>query len=169
MPPSYIRVHAVVWAYGRGQTDRHTQTHMTTIHFASSTTHAKCNNITQWIFLKFVWVKPVNIFLSQFTTWLVFPLQCTHSRFMAIILASPVNIWSIFEQSFSAHVPRWQLAHWDCEENARVLFSGVLHHLWTFLVIVHLIIILNVYTIILKLLSLFVLGVRCFIRRQQTV
>jgi len=24
MPPSYIRVHAVVWAYGRGQTDRHT-------------------------------------------------------------------------------------------------------------------------------------------------
>jgi len=25
MPPSYIRVHAVVWAYGRGQTDRQTQ------------------------------------------------------------------------------------------------------------------------------------------------
>jgi len=24
MPPSYIRVRAVVWAYGRGQTDRHT-------------------------------------------------------------------------------------------------------------------------------------------------
>jgi len=31
-----------VWACGRGQTD--TQTRMTTIHFASSTTHAKCNN-----------------------------------------------------------------------------------------------------------------------------
>ena len=27
MPPSYIRVRAVVWAYGRGQTDRHTHTH----------------------------------------------------------------------------------------------------------------------------------------------
>ena len=29
MPPSYIRVRAVVWAYGRGQTDRQTdrQTH----------------------------------------------------------------------------------------------------------------------------------------------
>ena len=49
-PPSYIRVRAVVWAYGRGQTDTQThtqtdtQTRMTTIHFASSTTHAKCNN-----------------------------------------------------------------------------------------------------------------------------
>ena len=42
MPPSYIRVRAVVWAYGRGQTD--TQTPLTTIHFASSVTHAKCNN-----------------------------------------------------------------------------------------------------------------------------
>ena len=43
--PSYIWVRAVVWAYGRGQTDRHTdrQTRMTTIHFASSTTHAECN------------------------------------------------------------------------------------------------------------------------------
>jgi len=46
MPPSYIRVRAVVWAYGRGQTDRQTdtQTRVTTIYFASSTTHAKCNN-----------------------------------------------------------------------------------------------------------------------------
>ena len=40
MPPSYIRDRAVVWAYGRGQTD--TQTRVITIHFASSTTHAKC-------------------------------------------------------------------------------------------------------------------------------
>jgi len=24
MPPSYIRVRAVVWAYGRGETHRHT-------------------------------------------------------------------------------------------------------------------------------------------------
>jgi len=49
MPPSYIRVRAVVWVYGRGQTDTQTdrqtdtQTRVTTIHFASSTTHAKCN------------------------------------------------------------------------------------------------------------------------------
>ena len=52
-PPSYIRVRAVVWACGRGQTDTHTdrhtdkQTRVTTIHFASSTTHAKCNNNSQ--------------------------------------------------------------------------------------------------------------------------
>jgi len=47
-PPSYIRVRAVVWAYGRGQThtQRDTQTRVTTIHFASSTTHAKCNDIS---------------------------------------------------------------------------------------------------------------------------
>jgi len=44
IPPSYIRVRAVVWAYGRGQTD--TQTCVTTIHFALSTTHAKCNHQT---------------------------------------------------------------------------------------------------------------------------
>jgi len=51
MHPSYIRVCVVVWAYGRGQTDTQTHTHrqadtqtrVTTIHFASSMTHAKCN------------------------------------------------------------------------------------------------------------------------------
>ena len=41
-PPSYIRVRAIVWAYGRGQTD--TQTCVTTIHFVSSTTRAKCKH-----------------------------------------------------------------------------------------------------------------------------
>ena len=51
--PSYIRVRAIMPAYGRGQadghpqtprhTDIHTQTRVTTIHFASSTTHLKCN------------------------------------------------------------------------------------------------------------------------------
>ena len=50
MLPSYIRDRAVVWAYGRGQTD--TQTRVTTIHFASSTTHAKCND-------------PVNVSVKQ--------------------------------------------------------------------------------------------------------
>jgi len=39
--PKLHRVRAVVWAYSRGQTD--TQTRVTTIYFASSTTHAKCN------------------------------------------------------------------------------------------------------------------------------
>ena len=49
---AYIRVRSVVWAYGRGQTDRqtYTQTRVTTIHFASSTTHAKCNNL--------IWIAP---------------------------------------------------------------------------------------------------------------
>jgi len=54
MPPSYIRVRAIVWAYGRRQTDRHrhthadTQTRVTTIYFASPTTHAKCNEETDF-------------------------------------------------------------------------------------------------------------------------
>jgi len=45
-PPSYIRVRAVVWAYSRGHTHREADTQMrvTTIHFALSTTHAKCND-----------------------------------------------------------------------------------------------------------------------------
>ena len=47
---NYIRVCAVVWECGRGQTDIQTdrlsdaQTRVTTIHFASSTTRAKCND-----------------------------------------------------------------------------------------------------------------------------
>ena len=50
MPPSYIRVRAVVWAYDRGQTHRHTDTHTdardhNNLHFALSTTHAKCNKL----------------------------------------------------------------------------------------------------------------------------
>ena len=46
-PPCYIRVRAVVWAYGRRQTHIETDTQMrvTTIHFASSTTHAQCNHL----------------------------------------------------------------------------------------------------------------------------
>jgi len=45
-PPSYIPVRTVVSAFGEAQTDRHTQTHVTyTIHFASYTTHAKCNDL----------------------------------------------------------------------------------------------------------------------------
>jgi len=39
--PTYVQVRAVVWAFGDGQTD--TQMRVTSIHFASSTTHAKCN------------------------------------------------------------------------------------------------------------------------------
>ena len=45
-PPSNIRVRGVVSMCGRGQTytQTDTQTRVTTIHFASSTTHAKCSN-----------------------------------------------------------------------------------------------------------------------------
>jgi len=46
--PSYIWVHAVVWAYGCGQTHRQTDArgHNT---FASSTTHAKCKKYGQLV------------------------------------------------------------------------------------------------------------------------
>jgi len=44
IPPTYIRVRAVVWASGQGHTHTHTQTALTNIRFASSTTHAKRNN-----------------------------------------------------------------------------------------------------------------------------
>jgi len=40
--PSYIRVHALVWECGEGQTD--TQTAVTNMHFASAMRHAKCNS-----------------------------------------------------------------------------------------------------------------------------
>ena len=48
IPPTYIRIRAVVWECGEGQTDRQTrrqdtQTAVTNIHFSSATPHAKCN------------------------------------------------------------------------------------------------------------------------------
>ena len=43
IPPSYIRVHVVVWACGDGQTC------VTKMHFASSTTHAKCKQVVKVI------------------------------------------------------------------------------------------------------------------------
>jgi len=44
---SYIRVRAVVWECGEGQTDRHTDAQMAvaTIYFASAMPHAKCNYV----------------------------------------------------------------------------------------------------------------------------
>jgi len=46
---SCIRVRAAVWECGDGQidtqSDRHTETAVTTIHFASSTTRSKCNKV----------------------------------------------------------------------------------------------------------------------------
>ena len=55
IPPTYIRVRAVVWHCGERQahrqTDRQTDTHtdaqtaVVTIHFASATPHAKCNEV----------------------------------------------------------------------------------------------------------------------------
>jgi len=61
--PSYIRVRAVVWACGRGQTDTHTdtQTRVTTVHFASSATHAKCNN--EFNICPMSWSSQVSTFL----------------------------------------------------------------------------------------------------------
>ena len=66
-PPSYIRVRAVMWAYGRGQTD--TQTRVTTIHFASSSTHAKCNDIFLICVLLF-YVPPVIIDFSSLASFI---------------------------------------------------------------------------------------------------
>jgi len=51
IPPSHIRVRAVVWECGEGQTDRRTEstnrhkTTVTNIHFASAEPHAKCNKL----------------------------------------------------------------------------------------------------------------------------
>jgi len=63
MPPSYIRVRAVVWAYGRGQTDTQTDTQarVTTIHFASSTTHAKCSDFSLVMQYSDKRYRPINI------------------------------------------------------------------------------------------------------------
>jgi len=44
IPPSYIRVRALVCECG----ERQTQTCVTNIHFASATPHAKCNDSNQW-------------------------------------------------------------------------------------------------------------------------
>ena len=46
IPPSYVRVRAVVWKCGERQTARHTDTQTTVahIHFASAMPHAQCNN-----------------------------------------------------------------------------------------------------------------------------
>ena len=38
IPPNYIRVRAVLWEFGEGQTNT-----QATIHFASATPYAKCN------------------------------------------------------------------------------------------------------------------------------
>jgi len=56
IPPSYIRVRAIAWGYDRGQKD--TQTRVTTIHFASSTTHEKCikKQLQTFIYSKHVYV-----------------------------------------------------------------------------------------------------------------
>jgi len=45
IPASYIRVHAVVWECGEGQTD--TQTAVANIYFASTMPHTKCNYLIQ--------------------------------------------------------------------------------------------------------------------------
>jgi len=80
MPPSYIRVRAVVWAYGRGHTDRQTdtQTPVTTIHFASSTTHLTQNVTTERLHK-----------------------YCT--KFVAPFCLYPQRLLLIFEHLYSSH------------------------------------------------------------------
>jgi len=56
-PPSCIRVRAVVWACGSGHRQTDTQTRVTNIHFASSTTHAKCDKYAQLLFTRKVVVQ----------------------------------------------------------------------------------------------------------------
>jgi len=92
MPPSYIRVRAVVWAYGRGQTD--TQTCMTAIHFASSTTHAKCNK-TECILFSFIAV------------WLIWNSCITH-----IVLVLSENVVSSTPAHCSPPWSAWRLVWW---------------------------------------------------------
>jgi len=48
IPPTYIRVCAVVWECGEGQTDRHTDGH-DNIHFALAMPQAKCNKQVLWL------------------------------------------------------------------------------------------------------------------------
>ena len=48
IPPTYIWVRAVVWECREGQTD--TQTAVTTIHFASATPHANCNEKSRFVY-----------------------------------------------------------------------------------------------------------------------
>jgi len=46
-PPTYVRVHAVVWKCGDGQSKRQTDIQMVVgnIHFTSAMPHAKCNEM----------------------------------------------------------------------------------------------------------------------------
>jgi len=44
IPPNYIRVRALVWECGKGQTD--TQTAVTNIHFTLAMPHVKCNYVS---------------------------------------------------------------------------------------------------------------------------
>jgi len=48
IPPSYIRVRAVVWECGEGQTD--TQVGVTNIHFTSAMPHVKCSELKLPVF-----------------------------------------------------------------------------------------------------------------------
>ena len=69
IPSSYIQVRTVVWECGKRQTTRQTQTQTETqtktcvssIHFASSTTHAECNNGLHSAFTTFINTRPVRL------------------------------------------------------------------------------------------------------------
>jgi len=74
-----------MWAYGRGQTDTHTdtQTRVTTIHFASSTTHAKCNS---YVYNSVTAVKAFSVFMLK-------------------VAGAMLDLWVYVEPSIQSHNP----------------------------------------------------------------
>jgi len=98
--PSYIPVRAVVWAFGRGQnhmTDRQTDTQkrVTNIHFASSTTHAKCTNSRSGYMSQHSWSRLLRLsihrltvtkFLHTISMPAVFPPWCGASSATCLLL-----------------------------------------------------------------------------------
>ena len=82
-----------MWAYGRGQTD--TQTRVTTIHFASSTTHAKCNNIknqsTAICLLQ--WLYPLTIYSTRALQHVATCGQSPYLHKPAIIIMTSFSLW----------------------------------------------------------------------------
>ena len=113
-------MHAVVWAYGRGQTDidrqTDTQTRVTTIHFASSTTHAKCN---KYVTCKFAdeWPK-VGInercyFGPVWVRYIVMSLSVCLSVCPLAYLRSPMLPVAVARSSSDDNAMRYVLPVWS--------------------------------------------------------
>jgi len=127
MPPSYIRVRAVVWAYGRGQTDTQTdtQTRVTTIHFASSTTHAKCKNPSRMTKMLKQWTRGV----PRVTAWAMLTGLSSRRRYKVPWFAGLVTKWtSLSCQSASSRRQQPRLQH---RVNITTCVDRLLHTLYT--------------------------------------